>query len=57
MGRDCDGEVGFLGGDCGIVHVRKEGGAIDVAVLAAIYNVKLATKEPSQSQDSHILDA
>ena len=45
MRRDCDGEIGFLGGDRSIVDVRKEGGTIDVAILSATYNVNLVVKE------------
>lgn len=44
MGRDCEGEVGFLGGDSGIVDVRKEGGTVDVAILTAILMLNLPRK-------------
>jgi len=36
MGRYCDGKVGFLGRDRGVMNMWKEGGAVDVAILAAI---------------------
>lgn len=36
MSRYCDGKIGFLGWDCGIVNVWKESGAVDVAILSAI---------------------
>jgi hypothetical protein len=33
MGRNCDGEIGFLGGDRGIVDMREKSGTIDVDEL------------------------
>lgn len=45
MGRYCYGEIGFLGGDRGIMNVRKESGTIDVAILATIHIVKIIAKE------------
>lgn len=50
MGRNCEGEVGFLGGDRGVVDVREEGGTIDVAVLTATHNINSSRKKLSGTE-------
>jgi hypothetical protein len=57
MGRNCEGEVGFLGGDRGVVDVREESGTIDVAVLTATYINSSRKNSVGQSYYSHILNA
>jgi hypothetical protein len=42
MSRYCDGKVSFLGRNRGVVNVWEEGGAVNVAILAAILSTLLS---------------